>query len=258
MSDVTEVTILIDENYPPYSYAVNDEARGLYVDLLREAFKELPDYRVILKPLPWQRIKRYMQKGEGFAMFPPYYHGHDWPYLYPYSIAIFQEKVMLICPDNPSYSNREKWPNDFQKLSIGNASGYDGYGGFEFHTLVNLKKIDYVEAKGSSELLEMLIRKRLDCILMESELFDILIHEASKNNELRLLFKPNQFVKIVLTGVDNAYIGYSAKAIKLNKYPFGDDFRRKMDNAIYRLLKSELYYEIIEKYKLERYTEINN
>ena len=49
------VTVLCDASYPPYSYAENGEAKGLYSDILRAAFARMPsNFGVETEGRRWQ------------------------------------------------------------------------------------------------------------------------------------------------------------------------------------------------------------
>lgn len=91
------MVILCDAGYPPYSYAEGDEAKGLYTDILRAAFKRMPGYRVDIRPMPWARGLAEVASGRAFALFPPYYRPSERPWM-DYSRPMLKEKVVVLCP----------------------------------------------------------------------------------------------------------------------------------------------------------------
>ena len=51
-----KVTILVDDAYPPYSYQINGELYGIYVDIVKQAAQLLSrEYQVNLQAVPWKR-----------------------------------------------------------------------------------------------------------------------------------------------------------------------------------------------------------
>jgi len=108
----------------------------------------------------------------GFGLAPAFFHGHDWPYLHPYSLGFYTETITAVCSEKILEYPRVNWPEDYIGLSVGNVSGYDGWGGLAFRELVKQKKINYQEAKGSAENILKLGAGRVDCIMMEDTAFD--------------------------------------------------------------------------------------
>ena len=87
------VTVLCYASYPPYSYAENGAAKGLYSEILRAAFARMPGYRVSIRPVPWPRGLAALEKGTAFALFPPYHRPVERPWM-DYSRPILEESVV--------------------------------------------------------------------------------------------------------------------------------------------------------------------
>ncbi len=175
-----EVIIYVDNGYKPFSYIEDDEARGMYIDVLKAVFKKMNGFKVRMTPVPWKRGKHMMEKGSGFGLAPAFYHGHDWPYLYPYSLPFYTETIIAICNENILKQPKPDWPEDYKGLNIGNVAGYDGWGGDKFRALVRDGKIDYFELNGSEKIIRTLLTKRCDCIMMENRAFDYEINRMKK------------------------------------------------------------------------------
>lgn len=88
------VTVYGDKDYRPYAYEENGEARGIYVNILREAFAKMPGYDVTIAMLPWKRGLDYIRKGKGIALFPPY-HAPDRDSWILFSEPILEEQVII-------------------------------------------------------------------------------------------------------------------------------------------------------------------
>jgi polar amino acid transport system substrate-binding protein len=236
-----DVIIYVDDAYPPYSFIEGTKAKGIYIDILNAAFSTMPGFSVNLEPIPWQRGKEMMALGKGFALVPPYFHGHDWPYLYPYSMPFYVENVVVACTNAAAKTHREQWPNDYRGLVIGNVSGYDGWGGKAFDDMVKANSIELHELQSSETLIRMLHKNRLDCIMIENGALSYLLqkNQLSKDN-----------IKITARiGDDAVYIGYSAIAINNKKYPYSTAFQKAFDSAIYRMKKTGEIQRIMKTYR---------
>ena len=244
-----EVTIYTDDAYRPYSFQENGEVKGMYVDVLQAAFSKMKGFKVTLKTIPWKRGKKLMEVGKGFGLAPAFFHGHDWPYLYPYSLPFYTETIIAVCDEKHLQSPRNVWPDDYINLKIGNVSGYDGWGGEIFRKLVKQGKIKYEEAKGSQENISKLGRKRIDCIMMEEKTFD---YEFTKIKHMGKYDEGGKDVKLkkgALIGSDPVYIGYSKTAREKGGYPFQFEFMQAFDSIIYQMGKSGEIKKIMDAYK---------
>ncbi len=241
-----DVTIFIDDAYAPYSF--KDEAgkaSGIYINVLKTAFSRMPGFKVSLQPVSWNRGKKLMEEGEGFGLAPAFFHGHDWPYLYPYSLPFANETIISICHADQLINPRSNWPEDYVGLKVGNVAGFDGWGGEKFYALVKQGKIRYQEAKGSVENIINLGAGSVQCIMMEERAFDLEYARLLKSGQ----FKQEAFhhlKKAALIGEDPVYIGYSKKAIELGKYPFHMRFRQAFDAEIYKMTRSGEILKILK------------
>jgi len=243
-----DVVIYVDDAYKPFSFkGKNGKAEGIYINVLNAAFSRMKDFNVQLQPVPWNRGKHLMKTGEGFGLAPAFYHGHDWPYLYPYSMSFYTETITTVCDEKILHTPRLNWPDDYIGLRIGNVAGFDGWGGFKFRQLVNEKKIKYQEAKGSAENILKLGAGRVNCIMMEDTAFDYAYGKlklSGQYNERMARIK-----KGAVVGVDPVYIGYSKSARERGKYPFQFDFMQAFDSEIYKMIKTNEIKKIMSSYR---------
>lgn len=233
-----DVTIYVDDAYEPYSYRNDDgRAKGIYIDILQRAFSKMAGFKVTLEPVPWKRGKKLMETGQGFGLAPAFFHGHDWSYLYPYSLPFAYETIISVCHAQELIKPRSNWPADYVGLRVGNVEGFDGWGGDAFYALVKQGKIHYEEAKGSVENIIKLGLGRVQCIMMEENAFNLEYAELKKRDE----YDSKTFhglKKGAFIGVDPVYIGYSKKAIESGKYPFHREFRQAFDSEIYKMTRT--------------------
>ena len=245
---VIEVTIHVDDAYKPFSFSDKGTAKGMYIDVLRVAFSKMKGFKVTMEPIPWKRGKVMMAQGEGFGLTPSYFHGHDWPYLYPYSLPFYTETVIAVCTEEVLKQPRPHWPEDYKGLAIGNVAGFDGWGGDKFRDLVEKGKIDYYEVHSSESLIKMIIQGRHDCIMMEARAFDF---ELKRLNQAGV-YNGNintKLIKGAIVGADSVSIGYSEPSAKSKKYPYAYEFQKAFDVVIYQMNKSGEIEKIMSAYQ---------
>ncbi|WP_020406416.1 substrate-binding periplasmic protein [Hahella ganghwensis] len=243
-----EVTIYVDDAYKPFSYAEDGAAKGMYIDVLKTAFSEMPGFKVKIEPVPWNRGKQMMAQGKGFGLAPAFFHGHDWPYLYPYSLPFYTETIITVCTENVLALPRPRWPEDYRGLAVGNVAGFDGWVGEKFRSLVEEGEIKYYEAQGSEALIQMLLKERHDCIMMENLAFDYEFRRMKKSGVYNEKIHA-KLLKGAVIGKDPVYIGYSEPAIQSNKYPFAYRFQKAFDVVIYQMIKASDIERIMEAYR---------
>jgi polar amino acid transport system substrate-binding protein len=246
--EIVDVTIYVDDAYKPFSFkGKNGAAEGIYINVLKTAFSRMKNYNVTMRPIPWKRGKHLMETGEGFGLAPAFFHGHDWPYLHPYSLAFYKETITAVCNEKVLETQRYNWPEDYIGLKIGNVSGYDGWGGAEFRKLVKEKKIHYQEAKGSAENILKLGAGRVQCIMMEDTAFDYAFAKLKLSG--KYTDKMARIKKGAIIGVDPVYIGYSRTAREKGTFPFQFDFMQAFDSEIYKMIKSGEIKKIMGDYR---------
>jgi len=235
-ADPIKVTIYTDDSLRPYSYLENGEVKGTFAEILRTVFKRMPGYDINLTAVPWKRGKKIMEKGKGFGLATAYFHGHDWPYLYPYSLPFASDILNVYCTDETLQNPRPTWPNDYKKLKIGRPSGFSGWGGTKFDEMVKSKEIKLEESKGAVTQILKLGAGRVDCIIMDQTTYNVEYNKALKEGRFDASWKKPEFG--VEISRNEVYIGYSKKAIKSGKYPFYLDFMQKFDAELFKMIRS--------------------
>ncbi len=244
-----EVTILTDDSYKPFSFEENGKAKGMYIDVLRTAFSRMKGFNVKMKPVPWNRGKMMMERGQDFALAPAFYHGHNWSYLYPNSLPFYTETIIAVCAEEFLKSPRPVWPDDYMDLIIGNVAGFDGWGGAKFHALVKEGKIRYDETIGTERMIRRLGRKRMDCMMIEKRAFDYLFAKLKEEGSYDEGGKDVRLKKGAFIGIDPVSVGYSKTAMEWVKYPFQFDFMQSFDSEIYMMIKSGEIEKIMNAYE---------
>jgi polar amino acid transport system substrate-binding protein len=241
-----EVELLMDRNYKPYSYSENGKSKGMYAEIVEAAFSLMPNYSVKLTAVNWSEGKKRIQRGEALGLVGAYFHAHDWPYMYPYSIAFAQETVITICHEKVLGQTREQWPEDYKGLLVGNIEGYDGWLNDQVRSENNTKYVNFLEVPTIDIALQMVGMGSLDCALFESAAFSYAMNQYGTQHQ-------NGFSAPIITSevsVNTLHLGYSRKAIIENKYPYAFEFQQAFDVAIFQLERSGKAGLIRKKYHL--------
>ncbi|WP_019612896.1 substrate-binding periplasmic protein [Psychromonas ossibalaenae] len=222
-----EVSIWVNESHPPYLYTENSKAKGIYIEVLTRISERMQGYRMTFKPAPWPRVKHMIETGDEFAFVPPYYHGHDWLYVWPYSLPIMYESVVVLCRKDILKAPRPSWPDDYLGLKIANNNGFDGFGGPKFRQYVREGKITLEEAKTTERNLLKLARGRADCYMSNHLSY---AWEMKRLKASGRLDEDNyhQIIKGAVISTDAVYMGFTDR--DKGKFPFKRDFHLKFNN----------------------------
>ncbi|GAB6177298.1 ABC transporter substrate-binding protein [Desulfobaculum senezii] len=118
------VTVYGDDSYTPYSFSNRGQPDGIYVKIFQTAFKRMDGYNVTIELVPWKRAMKLIEKGQGFAAFPPYYRPEQRPWIQPWSDPILEEGFAVYCRAEVLTSPRPNWPDDYKDLTIGINAGF--------------------------------------------------------------------------------------------------------------------------------------
>lgn len=156
------VTVLCDASYPPYSYAENGEAKGLYSDILRAAFARMPGYRVSIRPVPWPRGLAAVEKGTAFALFPPYYRPVERPWM-DYSRPILEESVVAFVRSELAQQRAiEDFPAAYAGLRVGLNRGFNIIAAPDYKRMLAAGQVQQSYASDNRTNLLQLKRQRID------------------------------------------------------------------------------------------------
>jgi polar amino acid transport system substrate-binding protein len=239
------VEVYADEGYPPYSYKENGKAKGIYARILKKAFSRMKGYKVKIKPVPWKRGLSYLKNGKGFALYPPYFHTNDRPYIWPYSIPILDEKVVVFCREEILARPRPKWPEDYYGLRIGNNSGFK-IGGKKFWKAVKEGKIKLQEAKTTTQNIIMLGVRRTDCYINDRLSILWKLKQLKAAGKYEEAGRHAKLLEGATISIEQGFLGFTDK--DKGKFPFKDDFVKKFDTIIYEMRKNGELQRIVNDF----------
>lgn len=239
----TELTIIGDRNYAPYSYETNGVPTGLYVDILRAVFDRLDDYQLTFSMDPWKRGLSMIKEGTHLAIFPPYYWPEKRPFISVYSEPIYKEQVVSIChKERIKFTNKE-WPLDYQGLKVGTNRGFLSPGA-EFFELVTQGKITLVETQNSKTALRLLSLKRIDCYVNSKLTINWTLNALMKSAMYKDLL--DNLVYTSLISENNAYIGYSKRY--LERHPKDKELIKRINQTIRKMRDTGALAKILQHF----------
>ncbi|WP_254869240.1 substrate-binding periplasmic protein [Vibrio diazotrophicus] len=241
--ETVTVEILTDESYPPYTYAEDGEAIGIYPDIVHAIDEKLNDFDITIRPVPWKRGLKLIESGRSFALMPPYFHPESRDYISPYSRPMLNEEVVVFCDNKViSKSPRKIWPEDFYGLIIGINSGFN-IGGPDFWQASDEGKLTVSEAKGNQLNLIKLRSRRIDCYVNDRI---SILWETKRLLEEEVLVKPLTFSLATHINTESGYMAYTN--VNEEKYPYKEKFVREFDDALIELQNSGEIEKIVQHY----------
>ena len=232
-----------DDNYPPYSYLDGDEVDGIYVRILEHAFKDLPDFSLKIRLVPWKRGLLLVQQGDVAGIFPPYYRPAERPFMQPYSEPILFEQVAVFCRSDLLSDARPRWPVDYFGLRIANNRGFLTPGK-AFFEAVQRREIELNEVSSAQNGLKMLIQRRVDCYVNDVQAVRWELSQMEKEG----LYRPARLA--ILQGAQASgewgYVGFTNK--DEGRFPYKAELIPQLNQVIRRMKADGRIRTIVESY----------
>lgn len=223
------VTVLCDASYPPYSYAENGEAKGLYSDILRAAFARMPGYRVSIRPVPWPRGLAALEKGTAFALFPPYYRPVERPWM-DYSRPILEESVMAFVRSELAQQRAiEDFPAAYAGLRIGLNRGFNIIAAPDYKRMLAAGQVQQSYASDNRTNLLQLKRQRIDVYINDrlSILWEL---QQMRDQDLLGNAGLDWLVEGPRLSSEHGHLGYTR--LNPQAYPYKQDFMQRLDQVL--------------------------
>ncbi|MGB4072798.1 substrate-binding periplasmic protein [Pseudomonas sp.] len=239
------VTVLCDASYPPYSYAENDEAKGLYSDILRAAFTRMPGYRVSIRPVPWPRGLAALEKGTAFALFPPYHRPVERPWM-DYSRPILEESVVaFVRADLAQQRAIVDFPAAYAGLRIGLNRGFNIIAAPSYKTMLAAGQLQQSYATDNRTNLLQLKRKRIDVFINDrlSILWEL---QQMRSEGLFATSGLSWLVEGPKLSSEHGHLGYTR--INQQAYPYKQDFMQRLDQALLSLEQDGSIASLAQRY----------
>lgn len=227
-----KVIIYSVKDYPPYSYVQNNELQGIYIDIVKEIDKQIKEFEIELKPIPWLRALKMLESGQAEAILDAWYRPVERPYMI-YSMPIVNEEIVIFTINGKGVI----WPTDFKDKKIGINRGFATF------KEEDKKMIRIEEANSTGDNILKLLNGRIDyyandkySVLWEiSNLVKKKVITQSEANSIKTVGSLSQ---------ENGYIGYR----KTSNWPKKIIFMNLVDKEIERMQQNGEIENILKKY----------
>lgn len=238
-----EVIIYSDDSYNPYSYVdKKGNAIGIYTQIIKEAFKFMPEYKLKIIPLPWKRAMMSLEKKEVVAAYPPYYRPNERPFIGQYSEPLLAENIVVVARKDPDNYKRKSWPEDWLDKKIGIFLGTIDIAGPEFTKAFHEKKVFIIETQGNDENLLKLGRGEIDAYVNDRVAIFHTLKDLKKKN-----MWPKVFPEIEEVAIVSSEQGYLAFSKPDPKFPYQKDLILKFNKAIAKMKKENRIKAIVDQ-----------
>jgi len=251
-----QVAIVTYDVLPPFAFKDEQgQLTGVYIEVVKKAVSRMPNYRVKFTLLPWARAKSQVEKGEVFAILPPYFHAHDWltktkpqrPYIWPYSFALFTQHDVVICNEKALLQPKLNYPQDYEGLKFVMWRG-DGRAGEAFTNMVDDNKIELHFFNDMKSTIPSLISGRADCTVTSRVPFAWYVKQMKDSGEWKKYNENNIILKeAAVISSSQGYLGYSDVNSQEN-FPYKKDFTIKFDIEIFKMKRNGEIKTIVDQF----------
>lgn len=212
-----KIFILVEQDYPPYSFLNQGELTGIYVDILKHINLNSKDYEIILESFPRIRALKMLESGQKDFFIPMWYRPNIYP-LFDYSIPIFEEELVILSLERVNYL----WPQDYTNKKIGINRGFPVFS-------ESTKPNPFIEEAISTEdNILKLINRRIDFYLNDKysifwTVSDLLNTKKISHTDVKKLYistflsKENGFLVYRTTSENLKFINFFNKEIEKMK-----------------------------------------
>ena len=223
----SELTIFVDNSYPPYMYKVKGtEADGLYPRLLEETIKQT-GHKVEIKAYPWARA--LLNGDSGIGAVGGAYKNDDRLKTYDFSIPLYQEKLVIFVNKNNKFEFNSI--EDLKGKVIGVNRGWSYGQVFDKARANKLFKVNIRSNPNAN--FKMLALGRIDCLILDQLSGESYIRLLGINDQITSL--PNAF------SINNGYL-IIPKKLKMEK------FLNEFNVALDKLKKDGTYNNLLQNF----------
>lgn len=245
------VTLHGDADYFPYSYAEGNVLKGLYSELIREIDARLPEYEIVLEPIPWKRGLVMLQEGEAFGLFPPYRFEAERPFIKPYSASLGNEDLVIVCREDRLPSDfKGRWPEDYEGMTLSVNLGF-AVQSEPFWAAIRAGRVKRAEFPSNSEsLIQLAAFGNVDCYVNDRDAISAsharLVKRFGYGTAERKLAPIRE---TTVLSPQTAHIGYAARHAE--HFAYGADFIERFDEALRAFQASPEYESFVSKFWAE-------
>ena len=200
---------IVTEDYPPFEYLEKNEAKGINVDIVKEAFKRMGNSTEI-KFIPWQRALFYTKYGKADAILDASYKKSRAKFLYYPKEETYAEKWYCFKIKGAKVSLNKDFSNT-DKLNIGVIAGYT-YGGKVQNALDKKLFKSITRLKDEENLIQNLFDKKYDMFIGNKTNTLLLAKKLGYPDKIEVVKMTNTNQEFILS-IDKTYLAFSKKTI---------------------------------------------
>ncbi|WP_114099118.1 ABC transporter substrate-binding protein [Thalassospira profundimaris] len=204
------LTIYVDEANPPFMYRSDDQAEGIYPDIVRAVFARA-GISVKIIAVPWRRALMHLENGDGGIA--GIYKNLERQKRYAFSDPIHREGLMIYRPKTDFAGESDL--DDLEGMSVGVIRGWSYGDAFDSARRAGLFSAS--EATGDDQNFSMLISKRIDAVIAVREAGDIWIKKLRLEDQIvraeSALFENQTFIALNRRSKDLSKIALINRAI---------------------------------------------
>ncbi len=193
----TEIKLVQDVAYPPYTYAEGGTPKGIIADIVNEANSRMDGYNITVEAMPWSRALATVEGGAAQGLLGTYYRPSVRPWISDYSVPTLEEVVSVYCHTGVAQASW-RFPEDFKGLTFGNNRGY-GSAGARFFEMVDAGEIKLQEVDSTVQNIMKLAGGRVDCYVQERLNAEMAINAKNVGAKIE---------RVTDVSVEKNYIGY--------------------------------------------------
>lgn len=177
-----EVTVVVDQNYPPYMFGTKNQAKGLYPRLIEAVFARI-GIEVDIQALPWDEALKAGEQGE--TAVGGIYKNNKRLEIYDYSSPLYEERLMVYTKTGETFPFNTL--SDLYGKRIGLIRGWSY--GEAFDAAREKYHFTVEEADSNLRNFEKLVSGKIDCLVVDQLAASQIIQEHAWDKQVHQLEK---------------------------------------------------------------------
>ena len=228
-----ESIVFVAEEYPPYGFTENGQAKGIDVDIIRAVCERL-GIEPVFEFMPWARAMFETKNGRADAIHALFKTAAREEFLYyPTELQTIEKTVVVVKDVSKKYASSI---DDLKGWTIGVVANYSY--GKEFDDFKEIER----KASHSIELIikQLASRGRVDAIIVNELMFDVLLKKLVRQNEIPdVRFRKLEYIP----NISPLYVGFSKAKGEKNK-----QLANRYSQALKELREEGRINKIVQQY----------
>lgn len=225
----TPFIIGAEDDWAPYSFMSEKTSQidGLTPSIVKAAF-EAEGIEIIIRPLPYARCMLYSRTGKILGCFNAAITKQNKNQYFWHKTPLFEEELAIFALS--SEHRRNVSISDLKGSKVGITIGYDYPSNF-----MKDPTISRFQAKSDSQIIEMLVRNRVNFILMANLPGHLKIHKKKLDGKV---------VKVGVISKDAIWVAFS------RQHSQGESMARRFEDGLRKIQNNGTYSLLIHRIKI--------